>query len=56
MGTPLTYSLEKKPYIEASVGVGNIFKIIRLDLVRRLTYQHPQTAKYGVRIAATMQF
>lgn len=56
-GTPLTYSLERKPYIEASVGIGNIFKIIRLDLVRRFTYlEHPQTAKYGVRIAAAMQF
>lgn len=56
-GTPLTYSLEKKPYIEASIGVGNIFKVIRLDLVRRFTYlEHPETAKFGVRIAAAVQF
>jgi hypothetical protein len=56
-GAPLTYTLDKKPYIEASVGLGNIFKIIRLDLVRRFTYlEHPQTAKYGVRVAAQLQF
>jgi len=37
-GEPLSYTLEKKPYIEASVGVTNIFKFLRVDLVRRLTY------------------
>jgi len=56
-GTPLTYTLEKKPYIEASVGVGNILKIFRVDLVRRFTYlDHPQTAKFGIRVAGVMQF
>ncbi len=56
-GTPLTYTLEKKPYIEASIGVGNILKIFRVDLVRRFTYlDHPQTAKFGIRIAGTVQF
>lgn len=56
-GRPLTYSLEKKPYVEASVGLGNIFKVLRVDLVRRFTYlEHPETAKYGVRVAGTLQF
>ena len=56
-GTPLTYTLEKKPYIEASVGIGNVFKIFRIDLVRRFTYlDHPQTAQFGVRVAGTVQF
>lgn len=56
-GTPLTYSLEKKPYIEASVGLSNIFKIIRVDLVRRFSYlDHPETQKYGVRVAAGFNF
>lgn len=56
-GRPLTYSLESKPYIEASVGIGNIFKILRVDLVRRFTYlEHPETAKFGLRVAALFQF
>ena len=37
-GEPITYTLENKPYIEASVGISNIFKFLRVDLVRRMTY------------------
>lgn len=56
-GTPLTYTLEKKPYIEASIGIGNIFKVLRVELVRRMTYlDHPGVNQYGVRFAAKMQF
>lgn len=56
-GKPLTYALDHRPYIEASVGIGNIFKVARVDLVRRFTYlEHPQTSKYGVRVAAQLQF
>jgi len=56
-GSPLTYTLEKKPYVEASLGVGNILKIFRVDLVRRFTYlDHPQTAQFGIRIAGAVQF
>ncbi len=35
---PDTYTLEDKPYMEASVGVANIAKFLRVDFVRRLTY------------------
>ena len=31
-------SLDKKPYIEASAGLENIFSIVRVDLVKRFTY------------------
>jgi len=56
-GTPLTYTLEKKPYVEASIGIGNIFKVLRVELVRRMTYlDHPGINKFGVRFAAQMQF
>ncbi len=37
-GEPITYTLENKPYIEASIGISNIFKFLRVDLVRRMTY------------------
>jgi hypothetical protein len=50
-GTPLTYSLGQKPYIEASVGVSNIFKIFRVDLIKRITYQnYPNVSSLGLRI------
>ena len=46
-----TYTLEKKPYIEASVGVSNILKIFRVDLIKRFTYlNHPNVSDIGVRI------
>jgi len=37
-GKQTTFSLEARPYIEASVGVSNIAKLIRIDLIQRLTY------------------
>ena len=39
-GDPLkeTFTLSDKPYIEGSVGILNIFKVLRVDLVKRFTY------------------
>lgn len=49
-GLPTTYSLNNKPYMEVSVGVANIFKILRVDLVKRLSYlDHPDVAQWGIR-------
>ena len=49
-GNPSTFSLNNGPYIEMSVGIGNIFKLLRVDLVRRLTYtDNPNITKWGVR-------
>jgi len=56
-GTPITYTLEEKPYMEASVGITNIFKVFRVDLIRRFSYlEHPGTAKYGVRFGIWVEF
>jgi hypothetical protein len=56
-GTPLTYSLEKEPYMEASVGVGNIFKVLRVDYVRRLNYLDlPNAPKWGIRARFKVEF
>ena len=33
-----TFTLDDKPYIEGSVGVLNIFKVLRVDAVKRFTY------------------
>lgn len=37
-GAQETFTLDEKPYMEASVGVTNIFKVGRIDLVKRLNY------------------
>jgi hypothetical protein len=56
-GTPITYTLEDKPYMEASVGITNIFKVFRVDLIRRLNYlEHPGAKKYGVRFGIWVEF
>ena len=37
-GNPTTFTLAEKPYMEGSVGVANIFKVISVDLVQRFNY------------------
>jgi hypothetical protein len=50
------YTLEK-PYVEAALGVENIFKLLRVDFVWRLTYlDNPNIAKYGIRAKLHFDF
>lgn len=52
-----TRPLGNVPYLEASVGLENIFKILRIDYYRRLTYlDQPNIKKGGVRIALRFSF
>ena len=52
-----TYTLEKEPYVEASVGISNILKFFRVDLVRRLTYlDHSNVASTGIRARFKFDF
>jgi hypothetical protein len=56
-GNPTTYTLEKKPYIEASVGISNILKLVRVDLVKRLTYlDHSNVPSIGIRARFKLDF
>lgn len=56
-GLQRTYALGSEPYIEGSVGVGNIFKLLRVDLVRRFTYlDHPEVSKWGIRARVKFDF
>ncbi|WP_457287892.1 DUF5686 family protein [Pedobacter sp. UYP24] len=49
-GRQLTYALGNAPYTEVGIGIGNIFKLIRIDAIRRFNYlDHPGTAPYGLR-------
>ncbi|HEY8784684.1 MAG TPA: DUF5686 family protein [Mucilaginibacter sp.] len=56
-GQPITYALGRTPYVEGSVGIENIFKFVRVDLVRRFTYlDHPDVAKWGIRALVQFNF
>jgi hypothetical protein len=56
-GQPITYALGDTPYAEGSIGIENIFKVLRLTWVRRLTYlDHPDIAKSGLRVSAAVTF
>jgi hypothetical protein len=56
-GTNGTYALGNVPYIEGGVGIGNIYKIIRVDLIKRFNYlDHPGIGEYGVKISFNPDF
>jgi len=56
-GFTTTYPLGSQPYLEASVGIYNIFTVLRLDLVKRYTYlQHPDVSGLGLRATANFSF
>ena len=57
-GRPTSFVMDSKtPYMECSVGIHNIFKILHIDYVRRLNYQdHPDANKWGVRFMVMMTF
>ena len=45
------------PYLEAVVGIHNIFKLLHVEYVRRLTYlDHPYTHRNGIRFMIRMTF
>ncbi len=49
--------LAGKPYVEVAVGIENIFRVLRVDYVRRLTYTDlPGIDKNGFRIQFHIQF
>lgn len=56
-GQPITYALRGTPYMEGGVGIENIFKFMRVDLVRRFDYlDHPEVTKYGIRARVKLDF
>ena len=56
-GVATSYALGNKPYIEASAGIGNIFKVLRFDVVRRFNYlDNPGVSKYGLRAKVQFEF
>ncbi len=50
LGRSLTYDFApNKPYMEMGFGIGNIFKMVRIDVTRRLNYlENPHTTKWRI--------
>lgn len=56
-GLPSTFTLNNGPYVEGSVGIGNIFKVLRIDLVKRFSYLgNPNSTEWGVRAMVKIDF
>jgi len=56
-GITTTQSLGTEPYVEGSVGVGNIFKILRVDMVKRFNYlDNPNVSDWGIRARVKFDF
>ena len=51
------YRLGDTPYMEVAFGVENIFKLLRVEYIRRLNYlDHENVSKHGVQIAVALSF
>lgn len=56
-GQPTSFVMGDTPYMELNVGIHNIFKILRVDYVRRLNYlDMPNVKKHGVRFVLQFDF
>ena len=53
---PLSFSLGKEPYMEASFGIANIFKLLRVDFIKRLSYLDNPNAPKSIGIRFRMKF
>ena len=56
-GESTSFALNGQPYVEVSVGLANIFKLLRVDVVKRLTYlENPDISKWGIRARVKFDF
>ncbi|MDR1983434.1 MAG: DUF5686 and carboxypeptidase regulatory-like domain-containing protein [Prevotellaceae bacterium] len=56
-GEVTMFTLSKKPYMEGSAGIDNIFRFLRVDLVWRMSYRNnPNVDKLGVRFKFHVNF
>jgi len=57
MDFPLGLTNVSKPYVEVGAGIENIFKVIRIDAMWRLSYlDHPNIEKFGIRAGLQIIF
>ena len=51
------YTEMDRPYMEATIGIENIFKLLRIEYIRRLNYyDHDNVTKNGVQVAVHISF
>jgi hypothetical protein len=56
-GHPTTFTLEAKPYLEGSVGITNLLKLFRVDIVKRFSYlENPSVSPWGLRARFKFDF
>ena len=56
-GQTETFSLTNTPYVEAGFAIANIFKLIRVDFIKRFTYlNHPEIPTWGIRVRSKFDF
>ena len=56
-GRTTTFMLNRRPYMEANIGVENILNVLRVEYVRRLSYlNHPNIDKGGIRFSVKVDF
>src|SRR5690606_4842330 len=57
-GNSYIYTFQKNlPYIEWNVGIENIFKLLRIEYVRRVTYlDHPNVSPHRIQFSIVYDF
>ncbi len=56
-GNRTTFTMGRRPYMEASAGLENILNVLRVEYVRRLSYlNHPDIDKGGIRFSVKVDF
>ena len=56
-GITSTFPLYNQPYFEAGFGIANIFKLVRVDVIKRFTYlDHPKIPTIGIRARVKFDF
>ncbi|MDR2084611.1 MAG: DUF5686 and carboxypeptidase regulatory-like domain-containing protein [Bacteroidales bacterium] len=56
-GNPTTFTLNGKPFLEGNIGIENIFKILRIDLVKRFNYlDNPNISEWSLRFRLRLVF
>jgi hypothetical protein len=56
-GKPSTFTFDNGPYVEGSIGISNILRYLRVDLVHRFTYlSNPNVSAWGVRVKGKFDF
>ena len=52
-----TYTFDDRPFLEAYLGIENIFKFVRVDAIWRLSYlERPEAQKFAILVGFDLQF